>query len=57
LCDVSFGFQLFANADIHLPAKLEEMLKRDCPALSKKIVCIADRKIYRQAPKQTPFLL
>mmetsp|Transcript_16608 Transcript_16608/g.24995 ORF Transcript_16608/g.24995 Transcript_16608/m.24995 type:complete len:417 (+) Transcript_16608:65-1315(+) len=39
------------------PAALEEMLKRTCPELSKKIVCIADRKIYRQSPKQTPFLL
>jgi hypothetical protein len=39
------------------PSKLEEILKRSCPALSKKIVCIADRKIYRQAPQQTPFLL
>ena len=39
------------------PAAIEELLKKSCPELSKLIVCIADRKIYRQAPKQVPFLL
>eukprot|EP01039_Chlorochromonas_danica_P001539 gene1539-1677_t len=39
------------------PAALEELLKKTCPELTKLIVCIADRKIYRQAPKQVPFLL
>jgi len=45
------------NKHILRPAALEEVLKRSCPELSKLIVCIADRKIYRQAPKQVPFLL
>lgn len=39
------------------PGPLEELLKKNLPELSKKIVCIADRKIYRQAPKEIPFLL
>lgn len=39
------------------PAAIEELLKKTCPELSKLIVCIADRKIYRQAPKKVPFLL
>lgn len=42
---------------IRRPAALEEMLKKSCPELSKLVVCIADRKIYRLAPKHTPFLL
>ena len=45
------------NGEISRPKVLEGMLKKKCPELSKKIVCIADRKIYRQAPKQVPFLL
>lgn len=36
---------------------IEEILRKHCPELSRKIVCIADRKVYRQAPKQAPFLL
>ena len=36
---------------------LEDILKEKCPILSKNIVCIADRKLYRPAPKQTTFLL
>jgi hypothetical protein len=36
---------------------LEAILREKCPILSKNIVCIVDRKIYRPAPKQTPFLL
>eukprot|EP01038_Epipyxis_sp_PR26KG_P006266 gene6266-8630_t len=39
------------------PAAVEELLKKSCPELNKLVVCIADRKIYRQTPKQTPFLL
>jgi hypothetical protein len=39
------------------PSALEELLKKTLPELSKKIVCIADRKVYRQAPKEAPFLL
>jgi citrate lyase subunit beta/citryl-CoA lyase len=39
------------------PKALEELLKKEFPDLAKKIVCIADRKVYRQAPKQVPFLL
>lgn len=39
------------------PAALEEVLKKHCPELCKIIVCVADRRIYRQAPKQVPFLL
>jgi hypothetical protein len=40
-------------------AALEEILKKSLPDLDlkNKIVCIADRKIYRQTPKQVPFLL
>ena len=36
---------------------LEDILKEKFPSLQNNIVCIADRKIYRPAPKQTPFLL
>jgi len=39
------------------PAAMEELLKKTCPELCKLIVCISDRKIYRQAPKKVPFLL
>lgn len=39
------------------PKDLEEIIKKHCPELSKLVVCIADRRIYRQAPKQVPFLL
>lgn len=48
--------ELFAGPH-QRPAAVEELLKKSCPELSKGIVCIADRKIYRQAPKSTPFLL
>jgi len=39
------------------PQRVEDILKVSRPELSKLIVCIADRKIYRMAPKQVPFLL
>lgn len=39
------------------PKDLETFLKQKCPELSNHIVCIADRRIFRQAPKQVPFLL
>lgn len=39
------------------PAALEEVLKKHCPELAKVVVCVADRRIYRQSPKQVPFLL
>jgi hypothetical protein len=39
------------------PAALEDLLKKTFPDLAKSIVCIADRKVYRQAPKSVPFLL
>jgi len=45
------------TSKIMKPSVLEDFLQKKCPQLSKRIVCIADRKIYRQAPKQTPFLL
>ena len=56
LAGKALPIELF-NGDIPRPKALEEMLKKKCPELSKKIVCIADRKVYRQAPKQVPFLL
>ena len=37
--------------------KLEALLQVHFPDMNRIIVCIADRKIYRQAPKQAPFLL
>ena len=40
-----------------MPAALEDLLKREFPHLTRKIVCMADRTIYRQAPKHVPFLL
>jgi len=49
--------EIFAASSMPRPAALEEMLKKTFPELSKLIVCIADRKVYRQAPKSTPFLL
>lgn len=39
------------------PQRIEEILKMSRPELSKLIVCVADRKLYRMAPKQVPFLL
>ena len=48
--------ELFVG-EVPKPRELEELLKLHCPELSRAVVCIADRKIYRQAPKQTPFLL
>jgi hypothetical protein len=56
LLNVKLPAELF-HGTIPRPSKLEEILKRSCPQLSKKIVCIADRKIYRQAPQHTTFLL
>ena len=48
--------ELFTG-EILKPRELEELLKKHCPELNRSVVCIADRKIYRQTPKQTPFLL
>lgn len=56
LANAELPMQLFSG-DIMKPKALEEMLKKEYPDLAKKIVCIADRKVYRQAPKQVPFLL
>ena len=56
LANVELPSELFSGS-IPRPSKLEDILKRSCPKLSRKVVCIADRKIYRQAPQQTPFLL
>lgn len=56
LASIALPSELFMS-NIPLPSQLEKLLKQTCPSLSKKIVCIADRKIYRQAPQQTPFLL
>jgi citrate lyase subunit beta/citryl-CoA lyase len=39
------------------PKALEALCKEQCVKLSKKIVCISDRKVYRQAPTQNVFLL
>ncbi len=39
------------------PKAFEELLEKECPELSKKCVCVADRTLYRQAPKHVPFLL
>jgi hypothetical protein len=59
LKDRHLPLELFAGPFkvIRRPVALEEMLKKTCPELSKLVVCIADRKVYRLAPKQTPFLL
>jgi hypothetical protein len=48
---------MFTGKAMMRPRELEELIKRECPDLSKLIVCVADRRIYRQTPKQTPFLL
>jgi acyl dehydratase len=45
------------TGSIPMPKALEEMLKKECPELNRSIICICDRKIYRQTPKETPFLL
>jgi len=39
------------------PHKVEEIVKAGRPELQKNIVCITDRRIFRMAPKQVPFLL
>jgi hypothetical protein len=56
LLGIGLPLELFTSK-IMKPSVLEDFLHKKCPQLSKHIVCIADRKIYRQAPKQTPFLL
>lgn len=57
-CAVGFALQLFLTELQHLrPAAVEELLLKHCPALHHRIVCIADRKLYRQAARQPPFLL
>ena len=56
LADKVLPNNLFIS-EIQKPRDLEEMLKKFCPELSRSVVCIADRKIYRQTPKQIPFLL
>ena len=45
------------NGPLLKPKALEKLLEEKLPQLKKKIVCIADRTIYRQAPKHVPFLL
>ena len=58
LKDVDLPTGLFTSTIEELrPAALETLLAEQAPLLSKKIVCIADRKIYRQTPKHVPFLL
>jgi hypothetical protein len=58
--------RVLANKDLPLslfegpilkPKELEALLKKECPELCNHVICIAQRKIYRQAPKQVPFLL
>lgn len=57
-CGFLHVLQLFVTELQHLrPAAVEELLLKRCPALHHRIVCIADRKVYRQAAKQPPFLL
>ena len=56
LQDVSLPIELLVGAMIR-PKELEDLCKKACPVLAKKIVCISDRKVYRQAPKQNTFLL
>jgi hypothetical protein len=56
LKDVEVPMELL-NGPLLKPAALEELLKNKLPELSRKVVCIADRTIYRQAPKHVPFLL
>jgi len=57
LANMELPLQLFTSEEIPRPAALEDLLKKTCPDLSKQIVCIADRIIYRQAPQHAPFLL
>eukprot|EP01036_Dinobryon_divergens_P033097 gene33095-42812_t len=59
LADVALPAELFLSPLRQLrPAAIEELLVRAaCTKLSRLIVCVADRRIYRQAPKQPPFLL
>jgi hypothetical protein len=56
LAGTELPMKLFTDAHTR-PGALEELLKKSCPELSKRIVCKADRKIYRLTPKQVPFLL
>jgi len=58
LKDKDLPVELFTRKFQELrPAELEELVRKNIPELSRRIVCIADRKIYRQAPKHAPFLL
>lgn len=58
LADKKLPMELFTTPLQKLrPAAVEEILKKSCPELNKLIVCIADRKIYRQTPTHMPFLL
>lgn len=50
--------ELFTTPQSKLrPQRIEELLKQSAPELLKKVVCVADRRLYRQAPKHVPFLL
>jgi hypothetical protein len=58
LVNTALPTSLFTTSQIQLrPHQIEELLKKTRPELMKSIVCIADRKLYRQAPRQVPFLL
>lgn len=56
---LSYYVQMFTTAPLsrRWAVSLEEILKSKCPELSKNVVCIVDRKLYRPAPKHVPFLL
>jgi len=56
LKDKQMPTELFTGP-LLMPKELEALLKQKCPELSGNIVCVADRKIFRQAPKMVPFLL
>jgi hypothetical protein len=54
LLDDNHIHQLFTDDRVLRPAALEDLLKKEFPELNKLVVCVADRKIYRQTPKHTP---
>lgn len=58
LQDIELPRELFEKSLEELrPSALEDLVKTQAPDLKNLIVCMADRRIYRQTPKHEPFLL
>lgn len=56
LLDQAFPLALFTTPSLRTK-HMEALCKAHIPELSKKIVCVVERRILRQSPKTEAFLL